>query len=166
MRAAISEALGESDLLLLCGGISMGKKDYVRTVLEEKLGAPAFHGVSQRPGKPLAFWNQTEQCPPVFALPGNPNSTLVTFYRYVLPALRYLSGAELKIPLELALQTEVARNQNLTQFLPATLEPSARISLKKPQNSGDFARFLGATGLAEVAPGSGAAYSAFYYPFS
>ncbi|NIP92962.1 MAG: molybdopterin molybdenumtransferase MoeA, partial [Akkermansiaceae bacterium] len=78
-------AQGDADLILLCGGISKGKRDFVRPVVESLHGAPAFHGVAQRPGKPLAFWPGP---PPIFALPGNPMSVLVCFHRYVCPFLQ------------------------------------------------------------------------------
>ncbi|MDA0766447.1 MAG: molybdopterin molybdotransferase MoeA, partial [Verrucomicrobia bacterium] len=74
LTAALQSALQTSDLILSCGGISKGKRDHMRPVLENLLGAPHFHGIAQRPGKPLAFWSGP---PPLFALPGNPMSVLI-----------------------------------------------------------------------------------------
>jgi len=90
-----STALNKSDndILILTGGISMGKFDWVAPLLEKLLGDPAFHGVAQRPGKPFAFWNK-EQSPKVFALPGNPVSVMATMHHYVLPSLRSMLGIQ------------------------------------------------------------------------
>jgi molybdopterin molybdotransferase len=82
----IAQALESCDLVILSGGISKGRKDFVRPALESLRGDPLFHGVAQRPGKPLAFWKG------IVALPGNPNSTLTTFRRYVVPLLRRMTG--------------------------------------------------------------------------
>jgi molybdopterin molybdotransferase len=90
LRALLGEALATSDLLITSGGVSMGRHDAVARLLVE-LGAEwVFHGVRQQPGKPLAFlvW----QGRPVFGLPGNPVSTTMTLWFYVLPALRAMAG--------------------------------------------------------------------------
>lgn len=146
--AGIAEALETSDLLLLSGGISKGRRDFVRPALESLCGAPLFHGVAQRPGKPLAFWNG------ILALPGNPNSTLTTFQRYVVPLLRRMTGqaeAEKRI---FPLAEPVEPHAWLTQFLPATLDGSGRARSLSPQNSGDFVTPLDGTGYLEIPPGS------------
>ncbi len=90
LRALLGEALAGSDLLITSGGVSMGRHDAVAALLVE-LGAEwRFHRVRQQPGKPLAFlvW----QGRPVFGLPGNPVSTFMTLWYYVLPALRRMAG--------------------------------------------------------------------------
>jgi molybdopterin molybdotransferase len=95
LRARIERGL-ESDILVLSGGVSVGKYDLVEQVLSD-LGAEFFFdAVALRPGKPAVFgW-----CPglpavagkPVFGLPGNPVSTMVTFALFVVPAIELLSG--------------------------------------------------------------------------
>ncbi|MEM9235223.1 MAG: molybdopterin molybdotransferase MoeA, partial [Verrucomicrobiota bacterium] len=89
LATLLDRALESTDILIISGGISRGKKDYIRPLLEARLGAPAFHGVKQRPGRPLAFWAGP---PAVFALPGNPVSALATFARYVRPAIERFQG--------------------------------------------------------------------------
>lgn len=141
-RPLIRAVLAESDLVILCGGISKGKRDLIRPIIEETLSAPAFHGVRQRPGKPLAFWPGP---PLVFALPGNPVSVLATFTRHVLPTLDRLAGIEPVAPL---------------RPCPATLHPlpdfhwlvalDASGRPLVPQNSGDFVSIAGATGFLEI----------------
>jgi molybdopterin molybdotransferase len=150
LAALIDEALANSDLLLLCGGISKGKRDYVRPTLEARLGAPAFHGVWQRPGKPLAFWSGET---PVFALPGNPVSVLVTFTRYVRPALDLLQGNEPTPRAAIPLARTVKSLPKLTWLLPARLDENGHAIPMPPQNSGDFISIAGATHLLEIPPG-------------
>jgi molybdopterin molybdotransferase len=118
--------------------------------VETRLGPPAFHGISQRPGKPMAFWPGHNT--PVFALPGNPLSVLATFIRYVMPALRKIEGAptlSLRVPLAAAIEPL----PHLTWLLPARLEKGAAHPLP-PQNSGDFISVAGATHLLEIPAGS------------
>jgi len=90
LRARIEHGL-ESDMLLLSGGVSAGKYDLVEKVLED-LGAEFFFdSVAIRPGKPVVFgWCRGK---PVFGLPGNPVSTMVTFELFVVPAIEKLLGS-------------------------------------------------------------------------
>ena len=137
------------DLILLCGGISKGKYDFVRPVIESLLGAPAFHGVAQRPGKPLAFWAGP---PPVFALPGNPMSVQVTFHRYVRPFL----DALLKQPTSLrmvALGSPIRFEPPFAYSLPVILREEGATTLALPtplSNSGDFASAIDSDGFIEL----------------
>ncbi|MGH9758781.1 MAG: molybdopterin molybdotransferase MoeA, partial [Candidatus Acidiferrales bacterium] len=89
IRSKIERGLAE-DILVLSGGVSAGKHDLVEPVLRE-LGAEFFFdAVAMRPGRPAVFgWCQGK---PVFGLPGNPVSTMVTFELFVLPAVELLSG--------------------------------------------------------------------------
>lgn len=155
--SGISEALKNTDLVILSGGISKGKKDYVRPALESLRGQPVFHGVSQRPGKPLAFWNG------VVALPGNPNSTLTTFQRYVVPLLCRMTGAPDIPSITLPLASPIPTHTFLTQFLPAKLNEEGKAISLSPQNSGDFVTPLEGTGFLEIPPGDGEANSARYF---
>lgn len=88
---AIAEQLNETDVLLVSGGISVGKYDYVKTALEENGVEELFYKVKQKPGKPLYFGRKGDKF--VFALPGNPASALTCFYIYVLPLLQRMAGA-------------------------------------------------------------------------
>jgi molybdopterin molybdotransferase len=89
LRARIEKSL-DADMLILSGGVSVGKYDLVEQVLHE-LGAEFFFdAVSIRPGKPVVFgWCKGK---PVFGLPGNPVSTMVTFELFVAPAIELLGG--------------------------------------------------------------------------
>lgn len=150
LGGAVDAALSRSDLILLCGGISKGKRDHVRSVLEARLGPPAFHGVRQRPGKPLAFWSGP---PLVFALPGNPVSVLATFVHYVLPALSRMQGSEPPRKLRLPLQGPLDPHPTLSWLLPCRINEHGEAIALPPQNSGDFVSVAGATHLLEIPPG-------------
>jgi molybdopterin molybdotransferase len=121
LRAKISEGLRE-DMLVLSGGVSAGKYDLVEDVLRE-LGAKLFFdAVAIRPGRPAVFAICNGK--PVFALPGNPVSTMVTFELFVTPAIDLLNGAEPR-PLafvEAELVEELREKPGMTHFLPARLE--------------------------------------------
>ena len=159
--AAFESALATSDLVLICGGISRGKRDFVRPVLEKLLGAPAFHGVAQRPGKPLAFW---EGPPPVFALPGNPMAVLVCFHRYVLPALAAMSRTPWQRR-RVTLTSQVDFAPPFAYFLPVSLDGHHQAEPTPTANSGDFATAITSDGFIELPgdhdgfpPGTSVAY--------
>jgi len=141
--------LAECDLLLICGGISKGKKDFIRGLLEERLGKPAFHGVEQRPGKPLAFW---PGAPVVFALPGNPVSVLATFTRHALPALSRLEGREF-FPLKVRMNATPTPLPKFSWLLTVAMGQDGTLLARPPANSGDFISVAGSCGIVEVPPG-------------
>lgn len=95
---AIKQGLESADLLLTTGGTSMGASDLLKPVVERQFGGTIHFGrVSMKPGKPTTFASiPTAQGEHerkfMFALPGNPASALVTFYVFVIPALRKLGG--------------------------------------------------------------------------
>jgi molybdopterin molybdotransferase len=96
-REAVAEAI-ESDVAVICGGVSVGEHDHVRPVLEELGAERLFWGVALRPGRPT--WFGLSRGGPsgggglVFGLPGNPVSAVVTFLLFVRPALRALVGLD------------------------------------------------------------------------
>jgi molybdopterin molybdotransferase len=154
LRAAIERGLGQ-DILVLSGGVSMGKYDLVEQVLAD-LGAE-FHytGVSIRPGRPAVFGTCRNKL--VFGLPGNPVSTMVTFELFVLPAVDVLSGATPRsLPVFRArLATPVHEKGPVTHFLPSRIEwegREARVSQLPWQGSGDIVALALANGFLIVAP--------------
>lgn len=92
IKLGIEIALKSSDVLILSGGISVGKYDYVKEALEQNGVEEQFYKVAQKPGKPLYFGRKQNKF--VFALPGNPASSLSCFYLYVLPLLYKISGSK------------------------------------------------------------------------
>jgi molybdopterin molybdotransferase len=121
-RELISHGL-QHDLLLLAGGVSAGKYDYVERVLAG-LGAEFyFDRVRIQPGQPLVFGRAKGKF--FFGLPGNPSSTMVTFEVFARAAIELLGGQrEPRLPLLRArLESEFRHKPGLTRFLPATLSP-------------------------------------------
>ena len=145
LREMIVEGL-QADLLLLSGGVSMGKFDLVEKVLQSLDAEFFFDGVAIQPGKPLVFGRA--QGTFFFGLPGNPLSTMVTFELFARPALALLSG-ELEAPLvflRARLAGDLRRRPGLTAFLPARLKASSdpvasppNVSLIEWKGSGDVA---------------------------
>jgi molybdopterin molybdotransferase len=154
LRAAIERGL-EADILVLSGGVSMGKYDLVEQVLAD-LGA-AFHytGVSIRPGRPAVFGTCRNKL--VFGLPGNPVSTMVTFELFVLPAVDILNGGNARpLPVFRAkLATPVHEKGPVTHFLPSRIEWQGREALVTQlpwQGSGDIVALALANGFLIVGP--------------
>jgi len=90
IKHAISEALKRADVLILMGGVSVGKYDFVKSTLKELGVKEIFWRVKQKPGKPLFFGQKKKTL--VFGLPGNPASVFTCFYEYAYAALRRMSG--------------------------------------------------------------------------
>jgi len=87
-----------ADVVITSAGASVGDADYVKEVLDE-IGQVSFWKIAMKPGRPLSFGRIGETL--FFGLPGNPVSVMVTFYQFVLPALRRLSGETTWQPLRL-----------------------------------------------------------------
>lgn len=144
LRAGIERGL-EADLLLLSGGVSAGKYDLVEPVLKD-LGAEIFFdAVALRPGKPVVFgWCRGK---PVFGLPGNPVSTMVTFELFVVPAIEALSGCPPKpLPVFKArLAHPVDEKGGVAHVLPARVTwpkgetgPEPKVEVLLWEGSGDI----------------------------
>jgi len=145
--------IAEFDAVILTGGVSKGKFDYLPAELERQKVRPVFHGIAQRPGKPMWFGMSARQTP-VFALPGNPVATYTCLHRYVLPALAHASGlAPAPRPL-VALTTPVTFKPKLAFLPPVKLSSGPRGELQAtadPSNtSGDFAGLVGTDGFVEL----------------
>lgn len=116
LKQVLQDALNESDVVLLTGGVSVGDYDFVLEAANQCVISQMFHKIKQRPGKPLYFGKKDNQL--IFGLPGNPSSVLTCFYQYVIPALRQLSNdvTKLKI-LEVPLAKTIEKPAGLTHFL-------------------------------------------------
>ncbi len=120
LRVLLERGL-EYDALIVSGGVSAGKYDLVKPTLRE-LGAQfLFERVRVQPGQPTAFGLVANK--PVFGLPGNPGSSLITFQLFARPAIEILSGdPEPLLPLlSAAFETPFRHKAGLTRFLPARL---------------------------------------------
>ena len=144
------------DVLVLSGGVSKGKFDFVPKVLDELGVRAVFQTVAQRPGRPMWF-GVAGSGATVFALPGNPVSTVVCLSRYVLPALFSAMGGNPLPPEKMALGGEIANRTELTLFMPIRIEVDdwgRAWAMPSPTNgSGDFTSLAGTDGFVELPPG-------------
>jgi molybdopterin molybdotransferase len=135
----------EADVLLITGGVSMGKYDLVEQALASFEASIFFTGAEIQPGRPVVFGEvkSGERCTPLFGLPGNPVSTMVTFQLFARAVLDALSGMRPQ-PLAFAqamLKSDISSRTGLTRFLPARLEGGLErpeVELLRWQGSGDL----------------------------
>lgn len=108
LRRSLREAAGVCDAILTSGGVSVGDADLMKEVLLEECGGTMRSmSVAVRPAKPFAFGTLVETATPVFGLPGNPVSSMVSFELFARPALRKMAGhAQLLRPVILAVADE------------------------------------------------------------
>ena len=148
--------LDTHDVVILSGGVSMGRLDLVPQALQALGVREIFHRIAQRPGKPMWFGigaNGTA----VFALPGNPVSTMVCLARYVVPAIQAAMGQTDTSAPRIALAAPVEVKTALTGFMPVRLScdewgrPWAHPCATN--GSGDFTSLGGTDGFVELPPG-------------
>jgi molybdopterin molybdotransferase len=156
LRQRLELHLTTHEVLVLSGGVSMGRFDLVPKVLMQLGVQEVFHNIAQKPGKPMWF-GVGPQGQSVFGLPGNPVSTLVCLIRYVIPAIAEAMGTKRTPPERLALAAPVTFKPALAYFLPVVIEhddwgrPWAHP--KPPNGSGDFLSLAGTDGFVELPPG-------------
>lgn len=150
--------LADYDAVLLSGGVSMGQADYLPAALRAAGCQQLFHQVQQRPGKPFWF-GRHPQGAVVFALPGNPVSTFINYYRYAAPWLRavQLPTPQWAAPEPAALAADVVFRPRLTHFLLVSLRPGPdgrlRAHPERAHGSGDLASLLPSDGFVELPAG-------------
>jgi molybdopterin molybdotransferase len=153
IRQEIARCLQAFDLVILSGGISMGKFDYIPQALLDSGVQMHFDKVRQRPGKPFQFGTFGERGV-VFALPGNPVSTFLCLHRYVLPWLERSLGFPERRPELAILENAVHFEPNLTYFMQVKLRTDDRAQLwatpVEGQGSGDFSNLLDADAFLEL----------------
>jgi molybdopterin molybdotransferase len=157
------------DLMLLSGGVSMGKYDLVERVLAEYGAEFFFTGVMIQPGKPLVFGRMPKHGAPgdkhegewiyFFGLPGNPISTEVCFRLFVAPMLRALAGQTEIAPrfVEAKLAEDVKGGARVTRFLPAIVTSDWKhvsVQVVPWQGSGDLAANARANGFVALPSGA------------
>ncbi len=160
--------LAEYDIVLITGGVSKGKFDFLPSELGRQGVKKVFQGVAQRPGKPFWF-GLSGRLTPVFALPGNPVSAYTCLHRYVLPALDHASGLTPRPPLLAALAQPVVFKPNLACLLPVRLSSGPRaelLAMPGPVNSsGDFAGLVETDGFVELPAGQDEFPAGYIAPF-
>jgi len=149
--ARLASAFAAYDVIILSGGVSAGRFDFVPKALQH-LGATAvFHKIAQRPGKPLWF-GVAPSGALLFGLPGNPVSTAVCMARYVRPSLDRLQGRLEAEHRAVLLETSVHNPSALTLFNPVMPTSHGTFAIKSTQGSGDFHALQGTVGCVEIPP--------------
>ncbi|MFT5240804.1 MAG: molybdopterin molybdotransferase [Candidatus Promineifilaceae bacterium] len=155
IRKFLAECLSASDIIILSGGVSAGRYDFVPDVVTELGISIHFHHVRQRPGKPLLFGTNAGQ-KSVFGLPGNPVSALVCLHRYILPAIAAAQGCPIPPANERTtaiLDVDLTFKKPLTCFKPVRLIAGVNgcHAVPVPMNgSGDLAGLAQSDGMLEL----------------
>ncbi|HEY2582615.1 MAG TPA: molybdopterin molybdotransferase MoeA [Mucilaginibacter sp.] len=142
IKTQLKDGLQNYDVLLLSGGVSMGKFDYIPKALDELKVEKLFHKVEQRPGKPFWFGKHKNGAL-VFAFPGNPVATFLCLHRYFLPWLEVTIGKEPNPPVYAVLNNRYTFPLQLKCFLQVKLHSNEYCQLMatplEGNGSGDFA---------------------------
>ena len=141
-------------VVILSGGVSKGKFDFVPAALQALGVETVFHQVSQKPGKPMYFGTTPKQL--VFGLPGNPVSSFVCFYRYIRPWLLGTQGIEPETEYGVLASPIEVKNPDLTHFIQVKVTNESGRQLAKPVpggGSGDFANLRDVNAFLEVSSG-------------
>jgi molybdopterin molybdotransferase len=156
LRDRLRLHLDTHEVLILSGGVSMGRFDLVPKALEEVGVHCVLHGIAQRPGRPM-WYGASSEGHSVFALPGNPVSTLICLVRYVVPALYRAMGVPVVPSERVALAAAVQWPKALTGFMPVRVaydDWGRPWATPCPTNgSGDFATLAMTDGFVELPPG-------------
>ncbi len=176
LGGALEHACQDADAVVLTGGVSMGHRDPVRAAVEQLGAEIVFHGLPQRPGKPMLGAILRQPTPraakavPIFGLPGNPVSALVTCVRVVLPVLAACAGAKRTPPQCLPRLIEV-RNPDGRVLdlwwhrlvrLVVDADGLPQAELIDGRGSGDIVAASMSDGFVEVPPGTSSAILPFY----
>lgn len=146
----VKKILQHYSLIIFSGGVSKGKYDYIPQTLERNGIQKRFHQVSQRPGKPIWFGTSARHV--VFALPGNPVSTYMCFYRYIKPWLMKSLGTEAPVQ-QVVLAQNFIFKPALTYFLQVKVKNEMSQLKAYPDaggGSGDFANLKDVDGFIEL----------------
>jgi molybdenum cofactor synthesis domain-containing protein len=158
----IQGLLNKHDVLIVTGGVSKGRFDFVPRILKELGVVTLAHGVALKPGRPLlvgAYQHHDRRADanhtvtvPVFGLPGNPVACLILLRRFVLPLLRRLEGCP-EAPMFLPLVGDEPIAGQLTRILPvSSVQGAGSLQLQRlPEaGSGCFRQLVGSQGIAEL----------------
>jgi molybdopterin molybdotransferase len=165
LRNSLSKILQDHAVIILTGGVSKGKFDFVPGVLNDLGIKKIFHSVSQRPGKP--FWFGASEKHTVFALPGNPVSTYLCFYKYIKPWICKSAGIKERESWAI-LGQDFTFQFPLTYFLQVSVVNEGGKLLAYPVpggGSGDFANLKEVDGFLELPRDRDVFHSGEPFPF-
>jgi len=145
-KKALKSILKKNDIVLISGGISVGDYDFVKEALLKNGVEELFYKINQKPGKPMFFGSKKDTL--IFALPGNPASSLTNFYIYVLPAVKNKMGfSEIHKPKVVRkLNSEIKNDTGKTLFLKAKYDET-NVTILDGQSSAMLNSFAMANGL-------------------
>lgn len=151
----LREVLGSVDAVVITGGVSMGHRDPVRGAVEAVGADVVFHGLPQRPGKPMlgaVVAGQDGRQVPVFGLPGNPVSAMVTCTRIVIPVLGAIAGATIPAPVRVRLASPDRRPLGLWWHRLVRINHRGDAELLDARGSGDIIAAGRSDGFIEAPP--------------
>ncbi len=167
IKEKLRDYLETYDLILLSGGVSKGRFDFIPEVLAELGAQKLFHKIAQRPGKPFWFGRFQNKCS-IFAFPGNPVSSFVCMQRYFLFWLSESLGAALRKSYYAALTHEVEFKPDLSYFLEVKISCSDAGQLlatpQKGNGSGDLSNLVEADAIIELPRGKNRFNKGEVYP--
>ncbi|WP_281232615.1 molybdopterin molybdotransferase MoeA [Flavobacterium gelatinilyticum] len=145
-KKALKSLLSKYDIILISGGISVGDYDFVKEALLQNDVTELFYKINQKPGKPMFFGSKNETL--VFALPGNPASSLTNFYVYAAPAVKKRMGfSEIYRPKVVRkLNSDIKNNSGKTLFLKAKYDETS-VTVLEGQSSAMLNTFAVANSL-------------------
>ena len=151
-RAALSRALADCDIVITCGGVSVGEMDFVKSAFEELGGHLEFWKVAIKPGRPFVFGRHGDKL--LFGLPGNPVSAFVTFLLLARPALLGWQGAtKVGLPDSLGILAEPFSNSdNRRHFMRIALDSNGKVRSAGTQASHLLSSLATAEGLLDMPP--------------
>ena len=144
----ISQLKQSCDLILSTGGLALGAGDFTIKALEALGYKIQFHGVNQKPGKPIAYGIHPKTHQQVLALPGSPVSAIVTA-RIYLPQILFHPASK---PLQVVLKNRPKLLPNMSALIPGKIVDSGKIDPIYLQNSGDFATLKASRGIIYCPP--------------
>ena len=170
LETTLNSAIKSKDIIIFTGGVSMGKHDYVKDTIASSCDGPGFHKVLQKPGFPFMFASK-KSGQLIFGLPGNPVSSIICLYRYIIPAIQWCIGEASNRPYQIAtLIGETPMPHGLSYFLPVNLISPNSTDLKvrpMPTNtSGDFITLGKSDGFIEISDNSQSGSTNKKYPFT
>lgn len=148
-KKALQSILKKNDIVLISGGISVGDYDFVKEALLKNGVEELFYKINQKPGKPMFFGSKKDTL--VFALPGNPASSLTNFYIYIYPAVKNRMGfSNTHLPkIVRKLNNDIVNNTEKTLFLKALYNETS-VEILDGQSSAMLNSFAVANGLVIV----------------
>jgi molybdopterin molybdotransferase len=149
-RAALESAFSECDIVITCGGVSVGEMDFVKSAFEELSGSLQFWKVAIKPGKPFVFGTIGEKF--LFGLPGNPVSAFVTFLLLARPALRQWQGAkQVRLSSSPGILAEpLANSGGRRHFMRVIVDANGQVRSAGIQASHVLSSLAAANGLVDV----------------